>query len=98
MESTGELRDINRHRYSLEEVESAVKQSVVRRLTRLMEFRSQYPAFNGRFALVYSNDKSVAMSWRLGEHHCELFVDLIFKRSTITYVEPRSQRTLRMKC
>jgi sucrose phosphorylase len=98
MDATGELRDINRHRYSLDEIEQAVKQSVVRRLTRLMEFRSQYPAFNGRYALHYSNDKSVCMGWRLGEHYCELFVDLIFKRSTITYVEPRSQRTLTMKC
>jgi sucrose phosphorylase len=49
--STGDPREINRHRYSREEVDSAVKSAVVRRLQRLMEFRSSYPAFNGRFEL-----------------------------------------------
>lgn len=98
MEKTGELRDINRHFYTLEEIQHETKRPVVRRLTRLMEFRSTYPAFQGRFELQYSNDKSVAMSWRNGEAWCELFVDLIFNKSTIRYLDPRSQRTLTMKC
>ncbi len=38
------------------------------------------------------------MSWRNDEHYCELFVDLIFKKSTIRYADPRSGRTLTIKC
>ncbi len=91
-------REINRHRYSREQVDAAVRKPVVRRLMRMMEFRSNYPAFDGRFALQYSNDSSVAMSWRNDEHYCELFVDLIFKKSTIRYADPRSGRTLTIKC
>src|SRR3546814_6822181 len=75
MEETGELRDINRHYYSKEEIAEAVKQPVVRRLFALMEFRSSYPAFNGVFHLQYSNDSNVAMCWRDGrseEHTSEL--------------------------
>jgi glucosylglycerol phosphorylase (configuration-retaining) len=34
------------------------------RLLKLMEFRSSYPAFDGVFHLMYSNDSSVAMCWR----------------------------------
>ncbi len=87
MRSTGELRDINRAYFSLEEVEQAVQKPVVRRLLQLMRFRSHYPAFNGRFELQYSNDSSVAMGWRHGEHYCEVFVDLNFKTSTINYLD-----------
>ncbi len=94
MESSGELRDINRHRYSWEEVEAAVQQPVVKRLLQLMEFRSSYPAFNGVFHLQYSNESSVAMCWRDGVNSCELFVDLVFKKATVRYIEVKSGRWL----
>ncbi len=98
MESTGELRDINRHRYRAAEVDQAVKQPVVRRLLALMEFRSRYPAFDGVFHLMYSNDSSVAMCWRKGELRCELFVDLKFNKATIGYVDVKSKRWLSLPC
>jgi sucrose phosphorylase len=92
------LRDINRHFYSLEEADAAMKAPVVKRLLKLMEFRSSYPAFQGVFELQYSNESSIAMSWHHGDHRCELFVDLIFKRSVIRYVDPKTKRMLSMKC
>jgi sucrose phosphorylase len=98
MEASGELRDINRHRYSAAEVGEAVKSPVVRRLLKLMEFRSSYPAFDGVFHLMYSNESSVAMCWRNGELRCELFVDLNFKKATIGYVDVKSRRWLSMRC
>src|SRR3546814_2695611 len=93
MEETGELRDINRHYYSKEEIAEAVKQPVVRRLFALMEFRSSYPAFNGVFHLQYSNDSNVAMCWRDGTHTCELFVDLTFKKATVRYIDRSEEHT-----
>lgn len=98
MDATGELRDINRHFYSFEDIERELKRPVVRRLMKLMEFRNQYPAFQGRFELHYSNDKSVKLSWSNGESWCELFVDLIFKKSTIRYRDLHTRRVLTMKC
>jgi sucrose phosphorylase len=97
MTATGELRDINRHFYSREEIDVAVQQPVVRRLFDLMAFRSRYPAFNGVFHLQYSNDSSVAMCWRDGVHTCELFVDLNFKKATVHYIEEKSGRWLTMR-
>jgi sucrose phosphorylase len=90
MEATGELRDINRHRYTLEEVDAHMNKPVVQRLLRIMEFRSTYPAFDGVFHLQYSNESSVAMCWRDGTHSCELFVDLNFKKSTIRYTNQKT--------
>lgn len=97
-EETGDPREINRHYYTREQVDAAVKEPMVRRLTRLMEFRSTYPAFQGTFHLQYSNDKSLSLAWRKDEYRCELFVDLIFKKATITYNDPRSGRALTVKC
>ncbi|MBA4283991.1 MAG: sucrose phosphorylase [Xanthomonadaceae bacterium] len=98
MEASGELRDINRHHYTLDEVDEAVKQPVVRRLLKLMEFRCSHPAFDGVFHLMYSNDSSVAMCWRNGELQAELFVDLNFKKTTIRYVDVKSKRWLSLRC
>lgn len=98
MESTGELRDINRRYYSAAAVDAAVKQPVVQRLLALMAFRNRYPAFDGVFHLMYSNDSSVAMRWRHGELRCELFVDLKFNKATIGYVDVESGRWSSMSC
>jgi sucrose phosphorylase len=98
MERTGELRDINRHWVKLEDVAEQVKRPVVRRLLKLMQFRNEYPAFDGRFELVYSNDSSIHMAWKKGEWRCELFVDLNFKKSTIRHVDVKSKRWVASTC
>lgn len=46
---TGEGRAINRHNYSLEEVEESLAKPVVQRLLKLIRFRNEYPSFNGEF-------------------------------------------------
>jgi len=96
MNQTGELRDINRHFYSLEEIDDAVQKPVVQRLLKLMRFRCRYPAFDGRFELNYSNDSSLSMAWRHGDFYCNLFVDLNFNTSTITYwdTDSLSEKTI----
>lgn len=95
MKETGELRDINRHYYSLAEMDAAIEQPVVQRLLTLMKFRSNYPAFDGRFELNYSNDSSVAMAWRHGDYYCHLFVDLNFNTAKIHFRDEHdlSERT-----
>ncbi|BFM08749.1 sucrose phosphorylase [Halioxenophilus aromaticivorans] len=96
--ATGELRDINRHFYSLEEAEAALTQPVVKRLLWLMEFRSNYPAFQGRFELNYSNDSSVAMAWRHGDYYCHLFVDLNFNTTTLDYIDEKTGEEVHLRC
>lgn len=98
MDSTGELRDINRHYYSLAEAEDALQQPVVKRLMTLMKFRSQYPAFEGRFELHSSNDSSVHMAWRHGEYYCELFVDLNFNTSVLSYLDTETLEKTSISC
>ena len=46
MESSRQGRDINRHYYTMEEIEEAVKRPVVQKLRELMIFRNEFPAFS----------------------------------------------------
>lgn len=94
LEETGEPRDINRQFFSKKDIDQAMQKSVVKRLLRLMQFRSSYPAFDGVFHLQYSDSDSVAMCWRTNEHTCELYVDLTSKQSTIRYIDVKSRRWL----
>ena len=43
---TGEGREINRHNFTISEIEKEVQKPVVQRLLKLIDFRNDYPAFN----------------------------------------------------
>lgn len=92
MRSTGELRDINRHSYMLDAARIAmaqpVVQPVVQRLLALMRLRTHHPAFDGEFELRYSNDTSVDLGWRNGDHACHALIDLRFRTTTVTHSDP----------
>ncbi|MCB1885960.1 MAG: sucrose phosphorylase [Rhodocyclaceae bacterium] len=85
MTSTGELRDINRHYYTLDAANIAVAAPVVQRLLALMRLRRNHPAFEGSFELEYSNDSSVAMGWRAGAAWCRALIDLRFRTVTVEH-------------
>ena len=61
---SGVGRDINRHHYSLAEIESSVQRPVVQDLLRLIRLRNSHPAFQGQFALLDSADDTLALCWQ----------------------------------
>jgi sucrose 6(F)-phosphate phosphorylase len=84
---SGEGRDINRHNFSLDEIDQAVKKDVVGRLMKLIRFRNEYPAFNGEFSVRNSAPDEVGLVWEKNEKRCTLSIDLKAPRSVITYVD-----------
>ena len=64
--STGEARELNRHRYTDAEVGEALRQPVVRALIRLIRFRNAHPAFAGEFSVLDAPAGDVALRWRAG--------------------------------
>jgi sucrose phosphorylase len=56
MEKTKQGREINRHAYSIEEIERNIERPVVRKLRNLMKFRNNYPAFSGACVVVDTSD------------------------------------------
>lgn len=72
---TGVGRDINRHRYSGEEVVAALDKPVVRKLCDLIRLRNSHPAFQGTFSLPPCGDGQLVLRWDNGKDFATLAVD-----------------------
>ena len=72
---SGVGRDINRHRYSPDEIANALRRPVVAQLIDLIRLRNQHPAFGGQFSLLDSPPDVLAMRWEQGADVAELSVD-----------------------
>jgi sucrose phosphorylase len=87
VQRTGEGREINRHNYSVEEIEANVRKEVVQRLLRLIRFRNEYPAFDGIFQVQDTEESIVRLSWQKEEKNCRLTVDLKTSGSVVEYTD-----------
>jgi len=87
VQRTGEGREINRHNYSVGEIDSQVRKEVVQRLLKLIRFRNDYPAFNGSFQVLDAEESMICLSWQKEERICTLSVDLRTRRSVIEYTD-----------
>lgn len=85
IKKTGEGREINRHNFSLDEIGAAINKDVVKRLIKLIKFRNEYPAFDGKFSVVDSAETIVRMKWENETLQCTLSVDLKTFKSEIEY-------------
>jgi sucrose phosphorylase len=92
LEKTKVGRNINRHYYTKEEVEENLKRPVVKRLFNLMRFRNFYPAFNGDYKILDTNDEqSLEISWKKDEFEAILKADLKTHKYTISYFDPQDR-------
>jgi sucrose phosphorylase len=87
LEDTKIGRNINRHYYSMDEIENEVERPVVQKLIKLMEFRNSHPAFNGSFVMKECGENELIIDRILGEHKAELVANFVTKKVTITYTE-----------
>ncbi len=87
VQRTGEGREINRHNYSLEEIDARVRTEVVQRLLWLIRFRNEHPAFNGVFQVMDSNDGVICLGWRNHQAVCTLTTDLQTGGSEIEHTD-----------
>jgi len=89
VERTGDGRAINRHDYSIEEVDDALRRPVVGRVLELVRLRNVHPAFEGRLD-VAGEGSSLRLTWHNGEAACSLEVDLTSGRAAVTEATPQS--------
>ncbi len=89
---TGEGREINRHNFTLEEIEEEVKKPVVGKLIKLIQLRNTHPAFNGTFKVNQTDDHEISLSWTHQNDYATLYVDLRNGCSKITCSEPPTNR------
>lgn len=69
--ATGQGRDVNRHRYTRDEVRRALATPVARGQLALAELR-RHPAFDGDFTWSAPDDASLVLEWRAGDHGARL--------------------------
>ena len=77
LSKSGVGRDINRHYYSIEEIDQAIKRPVVHSLFDLIRFRNQHPAFNGSFSMPETSDSSIILRWDNEDNWAMLDVDFV---------------------
>lgn len=72
---SGTGRDINRHYYTLQEIEAALQSPVVTRLCKLIRLRNRHEAFQGSFSVAARSETSLTLRWDNRDQFAELHVD-----------------------
>lgn len=85
LEETKVGRNINRHYYTLEEIEEQVKRPVVVSLRELMEFRNSHPSFMGEFEMKACGENEICIVRTFNEHQAILEANFETKEMKITY-------------
>lgn len=89
---TGDNRELNRHNYSVQEIEDSLQKKAVQRLLKLMRFRNEHSAFDGEFKVLDSAKDEIKLSWQKDDKQCTLFVDLKTNKSVIDYIDEKGKK------
>ena len=74
--ATGVGRDINRHRYSPDELAVELERPVVRRLLEMLRWRATADVFDGSFELLDSADHEIKVRWSTSASTLTVTVDV----------------------
>lgn len=91
--ATGVGREVNRHRYTDEEIAQALTRDVVRAQLALVGIRRSHPAFDGTFRAEATSSSTLTVRWTHGEDRLELVADMARGRFTLTSAEGGTVRT-----
>ena len=80
---TGTGRDINRPYIDQSRLPIILERPVVQRLIKLIRFRNDHPAFQGKFRITPSGDETYRFTWNHLNAMAELIVNFTDKKSTI---------------
>ena len=87
MERTNYDRNISRHNYTVEEIERLAEKPVVKQLCVMMQFRNEYPVFEGEMTVHNTPDERLWISWMAGPCRADLKAELKSHSFAITYLD-----------
>jgi sucrose phosphorylase len=90
VEKTRHGRDINRHSYTLGEIEREIERPVVQKVLKLMRFRNEFPAFDGPCE-VGARGSVLTVRRTGGGYAAELVADMRSCACSIAYSGPDGQ-------
>jgi len=73
---TGDGRAVNRHDYTLAEIDEELRRPVVQRVLELVRLRNGHEAFDGTLEVETIGPSRIRMTWRAGSSTCALEVDV----------------------
>lgn len=95
-EQSGEMREINRHTYTLEEIDREVERPIVKRLLCLIDFRNTYPAFDGVCTFDDCSDEELSITWTKAHFQAWLHIDLNLNKVEISFVDEISGKQVNL--
>jgi sucrose phosphorylase len=87
LEATKGGRDINRHAYTVEEIEQEIQSPVVQRILKLLKFRNDFPVFDGTCETTASGSV-LTVRWSGGGYKAELTADMKNHTCRVIYSVP----------
>ena len=94
---TGEGRSLIRHNVVESQIDHKFEQPFVQRLIKIMRFRNNYPAFDGKvFILDGESPSKFCIKWKKDEFETKLSVDFENLQFNIEYFDPESQQFNRL--
>ncbi len=91
-DETGDRREINRHNFTEDEINTATQSRVFQRLKWLMTFRNTHPAFDGVCTPVWLCSTKIRLEWRNEGAFAALTVDLpYYYHGTVSYTSPTGE-------
>ncbi len=94
VQKTGEGRELNRHNYTLAEINQAIEKPVVQKLFRLIHLRNTHPAFDGEFSVNPSDDSSISLEWKQDNNFARLEIDFDSTGYKLVYNKPDISSTI----
>lgn len=86
-----ELRSINRHTFSEEEIDKALESPMLQRMYEIMRFRNSYPAFGGEISIGHcGKGGALSITWTKEGAQTTLTADFCTKRYSIRYRDTRT--------
>jgi sucrose phosphorylase len=93
MERTKFGRNINRHSYSIDEVDVEVARPVVQRLMALLRFRNEHShIFDGEMTVEPSSENEIIITWNQGTSKATLRADLKNRRAKISCADSNAKK------
>jgi sucrose phosphorylase len=91
--ASGVGRDINRHRYTPEEIDGARRRPVVRALFNAIRLRARHAAFDGVFTWRVDGPSQLVLGWEHDDATVELNADLGEPAMTLSVADAAGTRT-----
>ncbi len=97
LERTGVGRDINRHYFRSDEIETALQRPVVQDLLRLIRLRNSHPAFGGTFELAVTHSDLLELRWVLGNEIATLTVNFADPSAVLYHSDHAQMQTWHLR-